>query len=413
MQAYANRVIAVLGSAFAMYMAVFLLLAFGVLRFGGQVYMGSLLIYLSALVLTFLALSKMRLTWESYQLGPVLRYGYAFAVITAFLFILLHWYVMGAVPLLSAFSSSDLMEIVLIRQRVTENMGFVWNYGSAILMRAVLPFFLFYGFVTRKKVQPLLVIVAFCYSVSLLQKSHIFMVFMPVIIYAVLRRRLLSAALYSGLAVAGVGVLLLATAPEYRSIVTGVTADHAAAADVDQLGGQLSASSVAGHSTPEKIKFLTLVVADRMFLVPGMVAKQWFDLIPAEIPFQSGCGYRFLAPALGCEHYNLPLEIYKKLYPEMVAEGVSGSVNVASFMEDFANWGNVGLFFSGMLLAVLLWLLRCLFAADRVGEVSLNAIPILSLSSAALSTTLLSGGWIAMLFLYYVFRKDLQANDCK
>ena len=402
MLASINKVVSALSSAFLMYVAVFLLLTAGVLSFGGGVYAGRLLIYAAALVMTFLALSRIKLRLRGFRAGVKLKYCYEVVVLATIAFVLLHWYFMGGVPLLRAFSSSDAMEIVLIRQRVTEHAGFAWNYGSALILRAVLPFFLFYGFAARKRLQPLLVVVAFCYSISLLQKSHVFMVFMPVIIFALLRKRFLPAVFLGGVAVAGVGVLLLATAPEYRPAAAGEVAV------AKYQGHQLI---VARYSALERVAALSKAVADRTLWVPGMVVKQWFDLIPAEIPFQEGCGYRFLAPALGCEHYNLPLEVYGKLYPEMTEKGVKGSVNVASFMEDYANWGRAGLLFSGILLGTLLWLLRSLFGKDWVGEAALNAIPILSLSSAALSTTLLSGGWLATLFLYYMFRDDFQAKE--
>ncbi|WP_158590351.1 LamG-like jellyroll fold domain-containing protein [Noviherbaspirillum cavernae] len=144
----------------------------------------------------------------------------------------------------------------------------------------------------------------------------------------------------------------------------------------------------------------------RVLFVPGEVVGQWFAVIPDEIPFAQGCGYRPLAALLGCPHVNFSEAVYTLYNPYLVEQGVEGTMNAASFMEDYANFGMPGLVLGGMLLAVLLYGLGVLFAGRRRVGVALNIVPLMYLSSGALLTLLLSGGWLATLCLYAVFYDD-------
>ncbi len=144
----------------------------------------------------------------------------------------------------------------------------------------------------------------------------------------------------------------------------------------------------------------------RVIFVPGEVVAQWFAIIPSEIPFAHGCGYRPLAAVLGCEHVNFPQLVYLEYNRYLAEKGVFGTMNAASFMEDYANFGLLGIFISGVVLAGMLYLLGVVFAGRRLVGVALNAVPLLYLSSGALLIQLLSGGWLATLLLYAIFYHD-------
>lgn len=83
-------------------------------------------------------------------------------------------------------------------------------------------------------------------------------------------------------------------------------------------------------------------------------------------------------------------------------------MNCASFMEDYANFGLLGLIASSMLLAALLVALGSIFSGRRAIGVALNSAPILYLSSGALLSLLFSGGWICIVLLYMIFRRDFE-----
>lgn len=145
----------------------------------------------------------------------------------------------------------------------------------------------------------------------------------------------------------------------------------------------------------------------RVVFVPGEVVGNWFAVIPVDLPFAYGCGYRPVAAMLGCAHQNFPQLVYSIYNRSLVKQGVSGTMNAAGFMDEYANFGLPGLIVSGVIMAVLLYLLGILFAGRRAIGIALNAVPLLFLSSGALLTLLVSGGWLTTLLLYVVFYSEL------
>lgn len=92
------------------------------------------------------------------------------------------------------------------------------------------------------------------------------------------------------------------------------------------------------------------------------------------------------------------------------ALGLTGTATTAYFMYDYANFGNVGLLIAAIYLAFFLILIKRLFKDDYLHLFALNGLFVLWLSSAAFTTTFFSGGWILVLFLYFIFQpffKDL------
>jgi Na+/proline symporter len=68
------------------------------------------------------------------------------------------------------------------------------------------------------------------------------------------------------------------------------------------------------------------------------------------------------------------------------------------------------LLIAAIYLAFFLILVKRLFKEDYLHLFALNGLFVLWLSSAAFSTTFFSGGWILVLFLYFIFQpffKDL------
>jgi len=163
---------------------------------------------------------------------------------------------------------------------------------------------------------------------------------------------------------------------------------------------------------PPKVERIAQGLYNRVLILPGEIVSEWFRLIPAEKPFLAGDGYRLVAKLRGHPFVNYSVDLYKVLYPEYVAQGLNGTVNVASFMYDYANFGTSGLILAGFLLALLLVIMELIFKDDLVGKMSINIFPILLLSSGALTTLLFSGGWGFLILMYYLFLYNNNQKAC-
>jgi hypothetical protein len=148
----------------------------------------------------------------------------------------------------------------------------------------------------------------------------------------------------------------------------------------------------------------------RIFVTTGEMVGNWFHYVPDSLAFLNGQGYRLVAPMVGGTYHDYSREIYDKIYLKEAALGLTGTTTTAYFMYDYANFGNVGLLIAAIYLAFFLILVKRLFKEDYLHLFALNGLFVLWLSSAAFSTTFFSGGWILVLFLYFIFQpffKDL------
>ena len=142
---------------------------------------------------------------------------------------------------------------------------------------------------------------------------------------------------------------------------------------------------------------------NRVLIVPGKTVSSWFDHIPNDLPFLNGKGYRFAQRFTGENYINYAQELYPIMYPDHAKKGLKGNVNVAHFMYDYANFGRKGLVLSGFILAIVFYFIETMFRNNFKFKLSLNLIPLATLSSQALTTLLFSGGWGLLLGLYYLF----------
>ena len=156
---------------------------------------------------------------------------------------------------------------------------------------------------------------------------------------------------------------------------------------------------------------ILLNLYQRTTVVPGEMVVRWFETVPENKPFLWGSGYRLLALLKGEEFRNYSVELYPLFYPEFAKKGFKGSMNTASFMYDYANFGKIGLVLSGILLALIIVFLHALFGEDFHSKISINAFSILFLSSAAITTTLFSGGWGVMILLYLVLMRSNESTE--
>ena len=302
-------------------------------------------------------------------------------------FILVHWLKLGGMPAVIALKSTDLMEIARLRQSVTEHGAFL-NYGSIFLIRVMLPL-LILRYVLKKQYWAALLVGSFgaVYGLSLMQKSHPIFIVASAIVYLAFRG-------WRAAALCGIGVFLC--------VVTLVLITNAG----------LRPGNFSG--IPAAFSAATVVVtslADRVLVVPGHVVSDWLNVFPTAFPFEHGCGYRFLSTALKCDFVNNSVLMYRHYFPENVSQGLMGTYNAAHFAEEYANFGPLGLIVSAALASVVLFVAAWVTAGRETATVvAINFPFIASLSSSALQTTLLSGGWFPMVALSLILLPESETT---
>ncbi|MBR0801698.1 hypothetical protein JQ615_40855 [Bradyrhizobium jicamae] len=299
-------------------------------------------------------------------------------------FVLLHWAVLGGIPVIQATKSTDYLAIAKLRQLVTEQ-GNLLNYGSSFLIRVIFPLLVLRYLQTRQYWIAFIVgVVGVFYGLSLLQKSYPIFVLAPAMVYLAFTQWRAAAvcAIVVGLSIVA---LALITNASLRSVPNTTVALRTATVVVTSL-------------------------AQRILVTPGQVVSDWLNAFPAIYPFEHGCGYRFLSSMLGCDFVNNSVLMFQHYFPENVARGLRGTYNAAHFAEDYANFGPPGFIMSGLLAGGVL------FAAawagvgrDTATIVAINFPSIASLSSSALQTTLVSGGWIIMVALSLILLPKSEA----
>ncbi|HEX3065733.1 MAG TPA: hypothetical protein VFA91_01810 [Candidatus Polarisedimenticolia bacterium] len=290
---------------------------------------------------------------------------------------LIQFIALGQIPLLIATRSSDYLEIARIRQSINYGSP-IFNYLSPLLVKVIYPILAIAFFkMGRTGLAVIALLLGMAYGASLMQKSYPLYVALPAAAYLGLSRRFAAAVGTATLAcVVVVAMATIANPPGPASVASG------------------------GTVTLPARKAIGAGLAHRILLTPGETVVQWFDAFPAVYPFEHGCGYRFAAPVLGCRFVNNADLIYLQTSPEYVSQGLKGEMNAAHFSEEYANFGSAGLALSAFLAAFVL-LIAAVLTAGLGAEIALSInIPFIAiLTSTALHTTLLSGGWAAAIAL--------------
>jgi hypothetical protein len=323
---------------------------------------------------------------------PTLRFPKAEWLPSLFLiasvgFIVVHWIKLGGLPAINALQSTDDIEIAKLRQSVTEH-GAIFNYVSIFLIRVMLPI-LVLRYVLIRQYWIALVVGTFgaVYGLSLMQKSYPIFVVAPSIVYLAFRG-------WRAAALCGIGTFLCVVT------LVSITNAHLRPGDFSGIPAAFGAATVIVTS-----------LADRVLVVPGQVVNDWLNAFPAIFPFEHGCGYRFLSTALKCDFINNSVLMYRHYFPENVSQGLVGTYNAAHFAEEYANFGPLGLIVSAMLANVVLFASAWVSVGRGTATlVAINFPFIASLSSSALQTTLLSGGWLAMVAMSLILLPRSDAN---
>lgn len=346
----------------------------------------------------------------------------------------LHLLRLGGIPVIQGMLETDYYTVMLVRQYIFHTeLNAVWKYGPNILVKSVLPFLVFYYLFRSRLLLLVTLVFGGLYAVSLMNKLFVVLLVLPALIHALISRRWLTAVGLAVIPALGLTFLILVQNPHMQpqAFVDAIDAMrertslglndeqraalvhyYALRADEGEKGadeGEQSAGIGGGEISRDHSTGALSIASDtlyrRVLLVPGAVMTAWFDHIPSRLPFAEGCGYRWMAPLVGCQYIAYAVRINEIENPELASKGVRGSMTAAFFVEDYANFGIAGLVFAGVVLAMILTAIGRLFGAAWQANLALNAIPLTLLLEIPLGTVILTGGWIITLFLYMLFAR--------
>jgi len=319
-------------------------------------------------------------------------------------FICLHYWELKGIPVIQAWFSNDYNEIVSIRRSITADHSSFWNYMMSFSLKGIIPFYLLYLYITKKKKLFLIFLVlGSLYSISFIQKSFVITIFTPLIIYSALNKKWLATIGSVFIVFFSLWFLVTATNPILKDHIEPIT-DY----PITDHSNFVSKKPI---DEGEKSIIISNTLIRRVFYVPGMIVSEWFRIVPKEKPFLNGNGYRFLTPFTGGAFTDYRLILYPYIYPNYYYRGYKGSVNTASFVYDYANFGKAGLIAAGILLALIFNSLEFLFGNNTKMKLSINSFSLVMLSSGSLFTILFSGSWGLMVLLYLIYRNQFETNQ--
>jgi hypothetical protein len=300
--------------------------------------------------------------------------------IFALLIIVLHLVWLGKIPFLEAWQAAKLSDANSIRKLSSADLPKWLHYASTWSIRALLPASALFFLIRKNYLGFFLSIGVGCfYGLALLQKSLIFWVGFPVLVYFFLNRKWWASILSTLVMGALFVVAVFANNPQL----------HGGQHDLQPTLAKKSNTNVVSEG-----------LFKRIFIVPGKTMSMWFKHVPKDKPYLYGKDFGPYAKLTGQKTADYNLELYALFYPDYAKQGVQGSVNTAHFMRTYANFGWWGLPFAAALLAFFFQFLNIVHRkTNAVLAFSLQIFPLLLLSSGSLLTLLFSGGWGLILLL--------------
>ena len=380
------------------YHFIFAVLIYGVIRTSGTVYLKELSIVYSCFLVTYcigfytLIKNKFDITFNFKSIN--LNKWISILPITSIVLILLHLLYLGDLHAISALKLKTITEVVQLRRSITAESNILVNYLASFNIKGLLPFTLLALLILKKKkLYWILFALGSFYVFCLMQKSFIIVLLAPAFIYSLLKLKWLYLIKYCTVITTVMFSLVLIQNPE-------ISKSEAISEELVTTN-----SEAKNQKSNGKLKTIIIGLEKRILIVPGKTITGWFKHIPKDLPYQNGSGYRFAKFITQKEYSNYAKELYPLMYPTYAARGLQGNVNVASFMYDYANFGWKGFIISGISIGLLFVFIEWLFMDRFLLKLSINTIPVLLLSSQAITTALFSGGWGLMLLLYFLFRK--------
>jgi hypothetical protein len=385
----------------ALYGLILVTLMYGSYQTSGDVHLKKIMIHAGSLLLFYIIFTKLRSKIQGSKFNLQVLFGYLtlpsslpkWLTMISILQIVIHFVILRGSPAISALDLNDIGEVAELRRSITANSSLLLGYLSSINLKGIIPFLILYLLYKKEyKLYYLLLVLSSFYGFSLMQKSYIVSLLLPSLIYVTINLKWWYIIKHVSIIVTVIVGLVIISNPSNPSNPSNK-----------------STPKIDGSSSEKNVKSdLPMVnilsgIKHRILVIPGEMVSEWFEHIPKNKPFLYGDGYRLLAKARGREFHKYSHELYPYIRPQYVAQGLTGSVNVASFMYDYANFGKYGLVLGGFLIAFLLSLIEFLFIADFKFKLCFNFFPVLILSSTALTTILFSGGWLFIIVMYFLF----------
>lgn len=346
------------------------------------------------------AVAQPRLGYRGRVLLLVLTGLYAMVAVT-------HIAMLGYIPIVEALRTDSDLGVSLVRQGGYFDLPLYMRYASDYSVKALGPALLLVSYFYRSRLFWVALMIGSLYSMGLFARILPIILFLPLIVHMLLAGRWLHLG-----AVVLLLTLMLATVTAISSIsIRDSLALPTPTEPVD--AGDPAAGGALSLPVPPPLPRLqdsdwrrtsiAYALYDRVLMVPGQVMDQWFYYYADPVRREHGCGYRIFSRLFGCAYVPVPSKLYAFYYRENVQQGMRGSLNAASFMTEFANFGPLGLILSALAGGVLFAAIMVIYR-DHPLALPMNLPLIMVAMESSLVTAINSGaGWLAMTLIFILF----------
>lgn len=280
--------------------------------------------------------------------------------------------------MLEALTADTDVAVSIMRQQGYFGLPEIMRYATDYSAKAIGPALLLLAYYFRSRLFWAVLVIGVLYCLGLFARVLSIILFLPLLVHLLLLRR------WGHF----VGVVAMAA-----TVLFSVTI-------VSSIVLRESIHSVDGNWRRTSALY---ALYERVLVVPGQVIYQWFDYYDEPVRREHGCGYRLLASWLGCSYVPIPSKLYAAFYREQYDQGMKGSLNAASFMTEFANFGPLGFLLSALLAGGLLVAVRIIYR-NHFLALPMNLPLIVSTMESNTITAINSGaGWLLMTAIFIVF----------
>lgn len=368
--------------------------------------LGILAVWFTAAIvyLTLRWLFRIRLPAYSAEPNPSKYTKTAFWLLIAFTLayaavVVGHFWTLGYVPVLETFRQQDDIKISIIRQSAYFSLPHWMRYASDYSVKALGPALLAIAFYYRSKIFWVILVIGSFYCVALFARILPIYFLLPVIFLAIYHKAWRFVAVNTGILVLLMGLLTAVSAPSIRQNLSFLGDIFPAQEGAFDLDKSLLQPELSGWRSTS----VTYALYERVAIVPARVMDQWFSAYRDVSSRENGCGYRPGAKILRCDYVHIPEKLYERYYPQNVAQGMKGSLNAASFMTEYANFGTVGFVLAGILSGIFFALVAQIYR-DHPLSVPFNLSVIIAMMETNFLTAINSGsGWVVFTIIFILF----------
>ena len=312
-----------------------------------------------------------------------------------------HFLMLGNVPVLEALTADTDLGVSIVRQQGYFGLPGFMRYASDYSVKAIGPALLLLTYYFRSRLFWAVLAIGIVYSLGLFARILPIILFLPLLVYLFMQRRWLHLAGAMAILAVMVGAVTIAS-----SIALREPAMRPAQDAVDAVTGEVKMPKprdLRGKEGDWRSTSAIYALYERAMVVPGQVIYQWFDYYDEPERRENGCGYRLLAKRIGCDYVPVPSKLYAAFYPENYEHGMRGSLNAASFMTEFANFGPRGFLLSALLAGVLFAAVRVIYRNHPLA-LPMNLPLIVAAMESSIVTAINSGaGWLVMTAIFFLF----------